>query len=566
MTKLLLNIFLVFAVFWSFGQTKKVDFVGSARSEISQFSLNSDDFIADTITPGKNSTGYALIDLGFKINPNNSTEILGMLRIRNAFGGFWGSGVTFDVRQLYVRGVVANAFRYQIGNIDYKLTPFTFFNHNTDQIVALNPVQKIKRDIVDYETFFTKNNTWRQQGAAVDFGLKFGSILDEMKFNGFITRLNPTNYTTILERFYGGGNIIIKQSKYAMIGFNYVSVFDLKGTAVDSNAFRNNVTSMTFQSEYAKEKWKLYLNSETGISSSTYAVDTSNNINDYFFDGKLGFKHNPSNVTVEAGYMNVGADFRSIGAQSKRVDFSRSNSVYERYTNSQMIRPISIFDLNQNSDIYSASISDKIMDYSPIYNNVLPYGKATFNRKGLYSTISYQDKKGAISAKADGYFLSEVRGQGTTNLKKFMLINGNINCDFGKLFNWKLQKSLMIGTSMQNTSRSSEFSFETIDLQSLSYSIGIDIEFIKQFHLIAGVQGFQTSGNELLPVRDDKGEIFDFTEFKVNGSEAIYSGGLRFDFTDKIYLAAMYDSFMFSYDDIVPYQLNQFLIVYNMKF
>ena len=45
---------------------------------------------------------YALLDLGIKINPNSKTEILGMFRINNKFGGFWGGGVSFDVRQLYI--------------------------------------------------------------------------------------------------------------------------------------------------------------------------------------------------------------------------------------------------------------------------------------------------------------------------------------------------------------------------------------------------------------------------------------------------------------------------------
>ena len=54
----------------------------------------------------------------FKINPNESTEILGMIRINNQFGGFYGAGVTFDVRQIHVKGVAGKVLRYQIGNID----------------------------------------------------------------------------------------------------------------------------------------------------------------------------------------------------------------------------------------------------------------------------------------------------------------------------------------------------------------------------------------------------------------------------------------------------------------
>jgi hypothetical protein len=198
--KQIILITLLLSIQWNLSaqvSTKKVEFVGAARSEMSGFSLSQDKVI-DTVTPGKRSDGYALIDLGFKINPNSSTEILGMIRIKNAFGGFWGAGVNFDVRQLYVRGVIANAVRYQLGNIDYKLTPYTFYNHNPDQLLELNGIQKIKQDIVNYETFYNNNNTWRQQGAAIDFGLTFKKYIQEMKVNGFITRLNSAITTSLL--------------------------------------------------------------------------------------------------------------------------------------------------------------------------------------------------------------------------------------------------------------------------------------------------------------------------------------------------------------------------------
>ena len=110
------------------------------------------DFNGVTRTPkqGAIACGYfvtnVLTDLGFKINPNATTEILGMIRVKNDLGGFWGSNVAFDVRQIYVRGVAGNVLRYQIGNIDYKLTPYTFYNHNPDMLISGQGVLKMKED------------------------------------------------------------------------------------------------------------------------------------------------------------------------------------------------------------------------------------------------------------------------------------------------------------------------------------------------------------------------------------------------------------------------------------
>ena len=472
----LVGIFTLFNAFLSLGQatTKKVEFVGAARSEMSQLGLSTDATVNDTVTPGKISSGHALIDLGVKITPNSSTEILGMIRINNAVGGFWGSGVTFDVRQLYARGVVANAFRYQIGNIDYKLSPFTCFNHDADRLIPVTGVQRIKQDIVDYETFHTKNNTWRQQGAAVDFGVNFSTFVESIKFNGFIMRLNPSNLGNVFERFYGGGNMIVTQSKYFSIGINHASAFDLIGSATAANAYRNNVSTVTYQITGATKKWKALLAGETGISSSFYTNTTENSLSDFFIDGKLSIAHKPTKLRADVGYLNVGADFRSIGAQSRRVDFSRQKTVYERYTNDQVVRPLSTYDLFQNNVLYNNSIAPGLAKHNVAYNNVLPYGKATFNRKGVYTSVGFTDSTGIFNAQIDGYFLSEIRGQGTLNLRKFTLVKGTTSVNIHKLLKWKKDVVFTAGAAYQETKRSSDFVFERIQLSSLLYNAGID--------------------------------------------------------------------------------------------
>ena len=101
----LIILFLVCSSGFAFSQNgKKVQFVGGARSLNTLAEL-------DSASIPKRSGGYALLDLGIKINPNSNTEVMGMFRINNEYGGFWGGGVNFDVRQLYVRGVANDIFR-----------------------------------------------------------------------------------------------------------------------------------------------------------------------------------------------------------------------------------------------------------------------------------------------------------------------------------------------------------------------------------------------------------------------------------------------------------------------
>ncbi|MDG1850275.1 MAG: hypothetical protein P8I82_07315 [Flavobacteriales bacterium] len=83
----------------------------------------------DNSTARKSEYGHTLVDLSANIRPNKNTFVRTTLRVRNEYGGFWGSAITFDVRELYLKGLIANSVRYQIGDINYKLTPFTFYNN-----------------------------------------------------------------------------------------------------------------------------------------------------------------------------------------------------------------------------------------------------------------------------------------------------------------------------------------------------------------------------------------------------------------------------------------------------
>ena len=562
MKQLSLLLLIVLANSFSFAQLgKKVQFVGGARSLLSHSDFRSDN---DTVTSPKSAGGYALMDLGFKINPNESTEILGMIRIKNDFGGFWGGGVTFDVRQLYVRGVVSDVVRYQIGNIDYKLTPYTFFNHNPDMLVPVTGTMRIKEGVVNYESFY-KNNAWRQQGASVNFALQFPKVMNEITFNGFITRLNPTNGTNVLERLFGGGNMVFNQSKYLDFGFNSVSVFDLKGTAIDSNVFTNNVHSLTYDLRLPKEKYVIGIDGESGFSTTQQSLYPNKDLNDYFIHARAYFGLKKKNLKIDLGYMDNGADFRSFGAQSKRIDYGRQNSFYSRYTNQQVVRPVSLYDMYNDPLLYNQGITDRVMDYNPVINNVLPYGIATFNRRGNYLGASYTDKDKIIETSGKVYFLSEIRGQGTTSLRKFLMGQANASVHFENMLEWKKKLILNAGICYQNTTRKGTYSYEQVELNSTTLSVGIEGEVISKLFLMGNVMMIGSKGNEQLPVRDADNVIINYQELAVNGSELNISGGVRFDFSKDIFLAAMYE---WNTNDFVatPYQYKQFSIYYVMKF
>jgi hypothetical protein len=176
------------------------------------------------------------------------------------------------------------------------------------------------------------------------------------------------------------------------------------------------------------------------------------------------------------------------------------------------------------------------------------------------------DPKKRLEMRLEGQFLREIRGQGTTKLKDFTVLSAQVKWDISKTFKFKMPFILTTGFNQQQTIRKSDLSFEQINLVSQQLNSGIDIEFIPQFHLLAGINLLNASGNEILPVRKPNGEIYNFTPISVDVNEIIYSSGIKFNFSDKIFLAGLYDYSSIKSNGLNPYHLNQLLIVYSMKF
>lgn len=541
---------------------KKVQFVGGARSLVSHSYFNSD---GDTTTAPKSTGGYALLDLGVKINPNKNTEILGMFRINNEFGGFWGGGVSFDVRQLYVRGVAANFLRYQIGHLDYKLTPYTFYNHNTDFLTRSIGSNLIKEDIVNYESFYSKN-TWRQQGASANFAIEFPKVIKETEFNAFISRLNPAISENILERLYGGGNMIITQSDQFQLGVNHVSIFDLLGTALDSNQYRNNVSSISYSLNLQNESFSYGFDGESGMSFMGHSLNPEDDLSDYFAHIRTFLNFKKQKINLDLGYLNNGPDFRSFGAQSKRVNFDQTNNFYQRYTNDQTLRALSMYDLYNDPNLYRQGISVGVMNYNPSISNALPYGIASFNRQGVYLGASYTDQKNIIQADGKLNYLSEIRGQGTTELKSFALVQANGLLNLNKLWKGKKSWRTQLSLAYQSASRKGKNDFQVVDLNSTQINFGIEGELFENFFFMANLFMLSASGMDQLPIRDANDEIINYSMYDILGTEYNTSFGLRFDFSEKVLLAAMYEMNSNDFNVNTPYQYNQMSIIYIMKF
>ena len=546
---------------------RKVSYIGGARSLMTnnQMQVTDTSGVADTTTALRNQGGYALIDLGVRIMPNSQTEILGMFRIRNGFGGFWGSAVTFDVRQLYVKGIIAHAVRYQLGDINIKQTPFTLYNHHADAIDSLPAVFGMQNDIVRYEKFYTQN-TWRMQGAHVDGGLTFKKYLRELNVDGFVTRMNATNFTSVPDRLMAGGSLEVIQSKQFAVRYTLNSVFDVLGTITDSNVFRNTIQSVDADYKTKVAGMPLTVSAEAGKSMYRYTQDTlSPQLEDYYLHAQAKLSVPRYHMHVGLGYLNVGPDYRSIGAQSKDIQYAAIPQYYDRYTNAQVQRPLTLMDVVSNDALYQRTVSSKLMMPNLVYNNAMPYGIATFNRAGLYGTLHYQKD---LTFTATYYRLNEIVGQGTEALRRFSVLKSNVKLPLHTWLNSKKLLEVQCGVQWQGVTRKGLYAVDDVNFKSTQTQIGLRYEIVKQVELLGGWMYNRTQGSDFLAERNTYSEITYFTEQQYNLTQQVLAVGARYNFTPAIYLSLFYQQQQ--YRDANRQQANfsirQFNILYNMLF
>jgi hypothetical protein len=547
---------------------RKVVFTGAARGLYYGDKMGQE--VEDSITIPRMNSGHTLVDLGMNIRPNRNTEIQGMVRVRNDYGGFWGSGVSFDIRQLYIKGVAGGIVRYQLGDINYKLSPYTLSNTQQEIITQGPVVFQQQTRLMNYDNFYAADSSWRQQGAAAEFGLQFSKFVKELQFHTVATRVRTSDFGSINDRLFAGYNVNLVQSDFLEVGMNHVTLFDIEGTSRNLSTFHNPVTTGTLLLKKDFSNWKMRVNVEAGTSKTYYKnFEDSPETNGKIFDAKWLGTNASKGLSVEAGWKYVSSDFRSPGAQTKRVNYNYQPSSFGRITNDQVVRNLTAFDLMRESNAYNRQLSSNLMLIQPKYDNITPYGTATPNRQGVTVSARYINPKQLFEISATQLMLQETRGEGTLIPRKFMRSEvkavAHVSQRFGskdKLFD------VTVRFRNDNTSREAEENVRAVDLSTQIFSVGMEYEFWENWDLMLGVQQIKFNGFDYTSVRNNFSEIYNFKEYQTDGSEYMQAAGVRYRFSDKSSLSVNLSNFKNTdaFDATQNYNVRQFMLLYQMNF
>ena len=559
-------------------EKKIVRFNGLGRTILSQSDIEGDVLEADTATARRLTDGEFLLDLAVNATPNEKTEVQGILRLRNQFGGFFGAGISVEIRELWARGIIAEALKYRVGDMDIVMSPYTFFNPDEEGTVNEPMIFRPQKEVLHYEQFYQDNNTRRMQGGQLEFGLDFARGLDDMEANAFIARVRGTDFLTTPTRFVTGGQLNFSTRTLqdslglkADFGFNLVHTFDDLQSGDATTGIRNTVYTGTFNVHIIDKKpFALNLMGETGMSDLELKEDTVSVFqeDDSFLDIGLQLHLKDHKLKISAGFVDVGPDFFSIGAQSKRVDFEAEQSFFNRIGNERAVRMPGVFDLANDRALYTFQLSDRLMPYDPRFSNALPYGRATPNRRGFRFGVDYGEETDAIEARLDGALLEEIRGQGTFELKSFTLLRAAANFNFHRMANWKNKMRLTLGYQYEQTTRDG-IEVDQVDLTSNLIEAGIEAELFKNFDLLLGAKLLSAEGNDYVPLIETFNDVRDFpAPLIVDDTENLLAAGFKYQFKEDIYLTVQYQRYTSERGKDNPnnFDFNHFFVLYNMNF
>ncbi|MGY6562608.1 MAG: hypothetical protein ACXITV_10925 [Luteibaculaceae bacterium] len=560
------------------GKREIIRFNGQGRTLLNQTEIGGNRVANDTTNASTRTDGEFQLDLQINASPNDKTEVQSILRLRNQFGGFFGAGMAVEVRELWTKGIIGDVVEYTVGDMDLVMSEYTLFNFDEEMRNNEAAIFAPQRELLYYEEFYHGGNTRRFQGGKVNFGLNFARVLDEADFMGFIARVRGTDFFSIPSRFVSGGSVRFSTESLndslkikGNFGLNLVHTFDDLKSAANNAGIRNTVVSGTWNISAMQTKdYGLFFVGEGGRSMLTSLANeqTVYESNDVFLDAGVQFTMKPKKLKFAAKFVDIGPEFFSIAAQSRRINLESNRQFFNRVGNEQELRAANLFDISQDRNLYTFQLSDRLMEYDPRFSNALPFGSATPNRRGAKMGAEFGETVDKIEARLDAAFLSEIKGQGTPELKNFTLVRTAANINLHSFFNWENQFRITTGWQIENTTRGGN-EIERINLTSNLIDLGVESELFKNFHFLVGVKQLIAKGNEFVPRIDEFNIIADFPmQFRANDRETLFATGFRYDFKDGVNITFQYQNFTLSRldDSSQNFRFDQFFLLYTMNF
>jgi hypothetical protein len=236
--------------------------------------------------------------------------------------------------------------------------------------------------------------------------------------------------------------------------------------------------------------------------------------------------------------------------------------------NNKFSRTIGLLDIIKDPTIYNASITPQLMKYNVMYNQVTPYGKATPNRTGFDLELNYKDSAEQFKTNLSAQALQDTRGEGTTQLRNYGLINWNGTIAFDKIYNFKKTLELNAGIQYATSQRDGQNLVKDVNLKSQAIDAGAVIELVNRLDFLVGTKLVFAKGTEYVDLRDSYNQITGFNQVSLDCYQVLDAASLRYRFTDNVTFSiqeSRYNSVNRN-NSKENYSINQFYMLFKMIF
>jgi len=519
--------------------------------------------------PNENKVGgYALFDLSNNIKLGNTLYANAIFRVRNPFGGFFGTGTAFNFRQFQIGGKLGKYFNYELGdiNVGAGMSPFAMNNFDDFYTRFESDIFAQRRQILEYENF-NFGNLWRLQGIHANSKLSVGTLIDTVSAYGFVARTNSTDDGQIADRILGGGRLGLNFRNKLLLSGNYVGLFDIP-VNTSLQVYKNNV--LTGDIKYnlnVNDNIVLNLGADLGMSNfnnkynSTPVVEKSTS--DFYYKAGLDFQFKPSKVIVNASFKDVGPEFTSPTAQTRRINNTTQNALFGSVNG--INRSNGIFDRYTNENQYNRIILPTFQQLNPIYSIISPYGVATPNRRGFTAGLQTDTSAKIINAEVVYDSYSQIVGENSAELRTYSGIKGGASFNVGKFIGSSRNYILQGGIRTEQVKRDGG---AKIDLKNSIIDVSVLVEALKKVDLMFGLKNFAAKGNEIYPIYNKFNVLENYIEYNnLDISDNVISYGVRYRINKASHFTANYNRTVLNYktQSVYNYNQNQFFVNFTIS-
>ena len=243
------------------------------------------------------------------------------------------------------------------------------------------------------------------------------------------------------------------------------------------------------------------------------------------------FLSSDSSWRGRVGYREVDPFFRSSGAQSKRYDFSQhsSPSIWPNLGLQGTARQASLFDVYSDVALGNQSISPTLMPIAPLFDNVLPYGIATPNRRG--AELALEKSWNTARLKLDLAWFEELTGQGTAELRSFEM--AGFGFEWTPTYGMDREFRLSVYEQLQHTNRGGS-DLESVELITSNLTVSAQAELWPRCWVECSGRHAIGKGHEFLNVRSELGELFNFERVDLNTQAWMTSLGVKHGLSEEV--------------------------------